>query len=506
MADFRTTPFRYGTPRARILASLLAGSILVGCTGPGGTGHISKYEPTFTRMTEERLFAQSLRQRYLELATYAYDRGDLDRSDFYSLRALMAVEGKLVEPTRPDVFALDHGTAEEAQTAYERLSTALMGGIRTGAPDLAARAQAAYDCWLLESGPDGDAAAAQSCRYNTFDTIARLDAASVGAQVAHAGGHHYAAPRTVVIDGSTPAQTIQANGVTIEVIHQAAAPAVAYRSAPTVQYAAAPPAYPASVPYPKDVRFEPAPAVPAPMTYVAADPMPASYQTVDHGAAVETYAMPSDFEALPVISAQDADMLRHHGAVAAPAAEMAMMERIETAPVGAPINIIPEAELPPMPVPAADPRMIETAPVFGAGAEPVPMVSLSETAIEAGGAARALIDAQAALQSDFAIYFGFDSDEVTPEAEDVLADALERIKLSGATQVTLTGFTDSMGDARYNQLLAMRRAQSVRKYLQEKTGGAVSFEILPIGEVQAVQNGGDGVMEALNRRVELAIR
>ena len=195
MADFRTIPFRYGTPNARVLATILAGSILVGCTAPGGGGHVSKYEPTFTRLTEERLFAQSLRQRYLELATHAYDRGDLDRSDFYSLRALMAVEGKLAAPTRPDAVALDAGTASEAAAAHARLEAALLGGVRTGAPDLAARAQAAYDCWLLESGPDGDPAIAQSCRYNTIETMARLEGASVGAQVQYAGGPEYAAPR-----------------------------------------------------------------------------------------------------------------------------------------------------------------------------------------------------------------------------------------------------------------------------------------------------------------------
>ena len=129
MPDFRTLSFRSGTRNPRAVAALLLGTILVGCTAPGGAG-VSKYEPTYMRLTEERAFAESLRQRYLELATHAYDRGDLDRSDFYSLRALMAVEGKLAAPTRPDTVTLDAGTywphTDSAPAAYPGLYTHIL--------------------------------------------------------------------------------------------------------------------------------------------------------------------------------------------------------------------------------------------------------------------------------------------------------------------------------------------------------------------------------------------
>jgi len=151
---------------------------------------------------------------------------------------------------------------------------------------------------------------------------------------------------------------------------------------------------------------------------------------------------------------------------------------------------------------------IETVPVFNtAPVETLPAVEFASTAtFDTGEAAQALLDANSNMGGDFSVFFGFDSDEVTIEAEDVLVDAVERIRLSGARRITLIGFTDSMGNARYNQLLAMRRAQAVRQYLQEKLGDAVVFEILPVGEVQAVQTGGDGVKEALNRKVQIALQ
>ena len=140
---------------------------------------------------------------------------------------------------------------------------------------------------------------------------------------------------------------------------------------------------------------------------------------------------------------------------------------------------------------------VETMPAIELAAAPI---------LHVGDAAQALVEANANMGGDFSIFFGFDSDEVTIEAEDVLVDAVERIRLSGATRVSLSGFTDSMGNTRYNQLLAMRRAQSVRKFLQEKLGNAVAFEILPVGEVEAVKTGGDGVKEALNRKVQITLQ
>lgn len=492
MPDFRTYSFRSGSKSLSVVAALLAGSILAGCTAPGGGGYVSRNEPTYLRLTEERIFAQSLRQRYLELATYAYDRGDVARSDFYSLRALMAVEGKLAEPTELHTVSLPSGTAEEAASAHARLTSAMSSGVRTGAPDLAARAQAAYDCWLLEAGPEGDAAIAQSCRYNTFETLARLEGASVGAQIAHAGGHEYPAPQSYVITSATPSQTIQTNGVTIEVIQQPASHGVTYH-----------------------------PAQPAPSYAMVEHAAPAMVQTVPYAETIHVgplpeFEAPAGYQPVPVIYRDDAALMTQEIAHAPMPVQTIDLgpyeERVMTLPAQPTYTDLTPIQQEPVAAMAetVEPLPAETytmTPVYGTEpVEAMPSVAMSTGAIEAAGAADALMSASATMQSDFAVYFGFDSDEITPEAEDVLIDTVERIRLSGGKRVTLTGFTDSMGDARYNQLLAMRRAQSVRKYLSKALGSDVKFEMLPIGEVAAVQNGGDGVMEALNRRVEVAIQ
>lgn len=493
-----TAPRRNHSMRAA--TALLMGTVLVGCAAPGSGPGVSRYEPTYLRLTEERAFAQALRRHYLELATNAFDRGDVARSDFYSLRALMAAEGKLAQPGQASNQV---DTTGEAAAAGERLSMLLMTGARTGSPDLAARAQAAYDCWLVEMGPAGDAQIAASCRFNTLNALAELDGASTGAQLVTAGGPLQPQGQTYVIEPGMPSQTMSAHGVTIEVIsHQGSY--------------AAPQGY-------------------VQQTYA---PQPATYATVEQAApayTVATVPAPMAIEAMPApMAVETVPMMAEPIEMAAfePAPMMMqqpMMQEPMMEDVGAPMNIIPMPmqatmiEEPAMqfvttnPIPAsvmmempASPQQtidLGSIPVFDtAPVETMPMVEMASLPMTQDSAVEALMQASLNQDTDFSIFFGFDSDAVTLEAEDVLIDTVEQIRLSGATRIGLMGYTDSVGDARYNQLLAMRRAQSVRKYLQDALGTAVTFEILPVGEVQAVQNGGDGVKEALNRKVEISIR
>lgn len=70
---------------------------------------------------------------------------------------------------------------------------------------------------------------------------------------------------------------------------------------------------------------------------------------------------------------------------------------------------------------------------------------------------------------DLQVPFEFDSDQLTDEGRDLLdklSQALASQELSGIRSVTFEGHTDGMGSAAYNRALSLRRAQSVRRYLQ----------------------------------------
>ena len=492
---------------AKGIAALLVGTVLVGCAAPGSRPGVSRLEPTYLNLTEERAFASALRQRYLELATNAFDRRDPERSDFYSLRSIMAAEGKLAQPGQPSGSAASN---EEARQAGNRLVGLLSSGARSGSPELAARAQAAYDCWLVEMGPNGDPTIAAACRTNALMALDDLQRASTGAarvttaSVGHGGSYHQAATAspasTYTIEPGSGTRTINApGGYTIEVVTETVAAPMARMAAPApASYTTVETGYATT-----SSRFEaaaPIMAEPIAMAPMASAELSQSYTTID----VSDLDLGSaEFAPLPPMI--DDGMA---------GIEMAMMEPMPSAlppmMIESPIEMSGDTSF--------DIAPLDTVPIYG-GADSAPMPRVEMAALPmieesdsmavapATGPVSALIQASSATNDQKqAVFFGFDSAELTLEGEDVLAEVIAEINASQATQVMLMGFTDSVGHARYNQLLAMRRAQAVRKYLDEKLENDVSFTILPVGEVEAVRNGGDGVQEALNRKVEIRLQ
>lgn len=494
MSEYRTIQSRLETPVARTVTAVVLAAALAGCAAQGGGQAIRQSEPTFMRLTEERVFAQALRQRYLELATHAYDRADFTRSDFYSLRAIMAVEGKLVEPAGAGVKgdpALD--------AARVRLGRSIARGARTGAPELAARAQAGYDCWWLESQAGGDAAVASACAANTAGVLSRLDAIGTGL----ARSTRPAGSRRFVIDGDTPSQTVDMDGARVEVLRQRAA---APRAPAPVRAAPVAPS-PAFAPPPAFVPPQSRPAPLAPLPPLPVEPARRSLPDFPQGT-----------EAL-----EDVPSLRTFTIEPAPAAADTYVQTVPFPASPGPVDLIPdyEAVLPfaparggqyvdigedSFPAPVV-PTVPFAPPVYSdAGTAPLAAAPAAVMMEQSGDVLSTLLEARTRNGADFSVYFGFDSAEITPEGQDVLVDALEQIALGDRGTVSLMGFTDSAGDSRYNQLLAMRRANAVRSFIQQRANRPVRFEIMPVGEAEAVRNGGDGVTEALNRRVEIVLR
>ena len=499
MPEYRTILSRSETGVARATTAIALAATLAGCAMQGGHQAAMKSEPTFMRLTEERVFAQALRQRYLELAMNAYDRGDFNRSDFYSMRSIMAVEGKLVDPA-----GAGQGGGGALNGARAHLDRVFSRGARTGSPDLAARAQAAYDCWWLESRPGGDEAIAAACEYNAKNAFAELDAVGTGSRLAAASS----APQQYVINNQTPSQTVNAGGSTIEVINTGAAPAPRVApQAPRHQDRVVPtypisPAPLAPVPAPEQA-YTPPPQAIAPMQPIQSEAASARTFVIE---AAEGYEY-GDFNPMrpdtivPTVPIQDPmapiDLISDHAAGVSYGGQYVTVEPEQ--------GVIPTRPIYDEPAFAPASTYVPTVPVYDTAAA-APQTVNTVMMEQSGDMLSTLVEARNSGRSDFSVYFGFDSDEITPEGEDVLRDTVEQIKLEDRGEVSLIGFTDSAGDSRYNQLLAMRRTNAVRGYIQRNTGRPVRFEVMPVGEAEAVRESGDGVTKALNRRVEIILR
>jgi len=113
--------------------------------------------------------------------------------------------------------------------------------------------------------------------------------------------------------------------------------------------------------------------------------------------------------------------------------------------------------------------------------------------------------AQPMGQTTFTIYFGFNRDNLTAEAQQVINTIVSTANEMGAGSLSVGGYTDTSGSSAYNKALGQRRADRVANALSAKgiPGGAISEQ--SFGESNLAVQTGDGRREPLNRRAIVTI-
>jgi outer membrane protein OmpA-like peptidoglycan-associated protein len=105
---------------------------------------------------------------------------------------------------------------------------------------------------------------------------------------------------------------------------------------------------------------------------------------------------------------------------------------------------------------------------------------------------------------DFVIYFDFNSANVSSRSKaslDALGTALQDDSLKGAS-IMVAGHTDAKGRGEYNQSLSERRADAVRKYLNEKFSVAQdTVTVVGYGAERLKDKGSP--YASVNRRVQI---
>jgi len=113
---------------------------------------------------------------------------------------------------------------------------------------------------------------------------------------------------------------------------------------------------------------------------------------------------------------------------------------------------------------------------------------------------------QVAQAQQFVVYFPLDEATIDSTAQATIATAVQEYQRTGQARLSVRGHTDTSGNAAYNQALSERRQQAVTDelVLQGVPAEAISGEA--VGEADLAIPTGDGVPEAENRRVVIAVQ
>jgi len=101
------------------------------------------------------------------------------------------------------------------------------------------------------------------------------------------------------------------------------------------------------------------------------------------------------------------------------------------------------------------------------------------------------------------IVFDFNSPEISEDDEYILKkNVLSSIKYNSTVQIY--GYSDRIGDEDYNQKLALKRAERVKKYLQSKASKA-KYEVYGIGEEMEIFDNNLPIGRHLSRTVQIYV-
>lgn len=100
------------------------------------------------------------------------------------------------------------------------------------------------------------------------------------------------------------------------------------------------------------------------------------------------------------------------------------------------------------------------------------------------------------------VHFSSDSDSLDLESTQGLDDVVKLMKENKDYHIRLSGYADSEGAADYNKVLSEKRANSVKRYLNDKGIKEKRISTVAYGETMPQSNNATERGKANNRRVE----
>jgi len=111
--------------------------------------------------------------------------------------------------------------------------------------------------------------------------------------------------------------------------------------------------------------------------------------------------------------------------------------------------------------------------------------------------------APAPVAHSYMVFFDFNKSDLTSDAVSIVDQAAKNAGPAKATELTVTGHTDTVGSDAYNMRLSKRRAESVAAQLEKDGIPSSEIELVAKGKHDLLVPTKDGVREPQNRRVTI---
>jgi peptidoglycan-associated lipoprotein len=104
------------------------------------------------------------------------------------------------------------------------------------------------------------------------------------------------------------------------------------------------------------------------------------------------------------------------------------------------------------------------------------------------------------------VLFGFDSAELSPEAQAQLDAHAQWLKQRPSVQVTIEGHCDERGTVEYNLALGEQRARVARDYLVERGVESARLNSVSYGKERPIDSASGEAAWARNRRAHFVVK
>jgi OmpA-OmpF porin, OOP family len=117
-------------------------------------------------------FTQDLTEGYKAFTADEAGEYDWSNANYFAKKGLAAAGGQVVQPEQLADWDIPPDKQADLAAARQRLVTDLDGGARDAKPDIAAKAQVKFDCWVEEQDENHEDDKIAACKN---DTLAALD-------------------------------------------------------------------------------------------------------------------------------------------------------------------------------------------------------------------------------------------------------------------------------------------------------------------------------------------